>query len=43
MRSIIGLNPLRIGEGFELLASEGISGSSCLNPLRIGEGFERTT
>ena len=36
----LGLNPLRIGEGFELTTVEVTIQAGCLNPLRIGEGFE---
>ena len=36
------LNPLRIGEGFELIATvNALALHLSLNPLRIGEGFEQ--
>ena len=42
MISMMCLNPLRIGEGFELDDDiYFLSGSIGLNPLRIGEGFEQ--
>ena len=35
-----GLNPLGIGEGFELSIIDYLIGFMRLNPLGIGEGFE---
>ena len=35
------LNPLGIGEGFELIELVNKLKSNCLNPLGIGEGFEQ--
>ena len=34
------LNPLGIGEGFELSNAHVKAKKKCLNPLGIGEGFE---
>ena len=36
----MGLNPLGIGEGFELTMTITAVQRLCLNPLGIGEGFE---
>ena len=36
----MGLNPLGIGEGFELYVEFVTFTAKCLNPLGIGEGFE---
>ena len=42
MTDLIRLNPLGIGEGFELndLAAVQVNYLGSLNPLGIGEGFE---
>ena len=40
---LYGLNPLGIGEGFELFGIIILKKIKCLNPLGIGEGFEPPT
>ena len=39
---VMRLNPLGIGEGFELSNAHVKAKKKCLNPLGIGEGFELT-
>ena len=40
MLNSCGLNPIGIGEGFELMADIQVEPSYGLNPQGIGEGFE---